>query len=328
MGVDVASLSQQVEERRRQEEDARRTQQEFERLAATQDRAALLLQHQENKAREGRRQELVQYWREEQRPERRREYDLNSHDHLTSTLYQLRFDGEDLGFGERVKQQQEQTKAWLWQQQEDQRQRLLQEKERERMEQLEVAEVDERARKLTEAEELCRRAEQLAIDQYNQTLTRERESAKAAERQADLKAEEQELRNAILGTFLTEDPRMARSALGPHRVITDRWKGMTPEQRREIEETRVQQVAERKRREEKEQREARSWEDLATRADRAALLLAHHEDLHTRNREATLTATNTRLAEEQRQERLRLDTLMTTNVPTQEYYSQFGVYPR
>ena len=39
-----------------------------------------------------------------------------------------------------------------------------------------------------------------------------------------------ELANQVYGDFLTENPAVAQSAFGPHRVIPDRWKGMSPEQ--------------------------------------------------------------------------------------------------
>lgn len=39
-----------------------------------------------------------------------------------------------------------------------------------------------------------------------------------------------EIANHIFGDVLTENPSVAQSAFGPHRVITDRWKGMSPQQ--------------------------------------------------------------------------------------------------
>ncbi|XP_047502999.1 RIB43A-like with coiled-coils protein 2 [Penaeus chinensis] len=132
IAVDVQALSSQVEERRRYEEEERRKEEEFMRLAATQDRAALLLQHRENEARANQRHDLTKFWREEQRPERRREYDLNCHDHLISTLYDLSFEGEDENLPERVKAQRQQAEAWLQQQKEEKRVRDLQEREHER----------------------------------------------------------------------------------------------------------------------------------------------------------------------------------------------------
>ena len=47
--VDVEGLSQQVKDRQRASEKDQREEEEFMRLAATQDRAALLIQHREKK---------------------------------------------------------------------------------------------------------------------------------------------------------------------------------------------------------------------------------------------------------------------------------------
>jgi protein gp37 len=46
--------------------------------------------------------------------------------------------------------------------------------------------------------------------------------------------------NMLYGDFLTENPAVAQSAFGSHRVVPDRWKGMTPEQIAEI--RRVQEL--------------------------------------------------------------------------------------
>lgn len=43
-----------------------------------------------------------------------------------------------------------------------------------------------------------------------------------------------EMANLLYGDFLTENPAAAQSAFGFHRVIPDRWKGMTPEQLADI----------------------------------------------------------------------------------------------
>lgn len=43
-----------------------------------------------------------------------------------------------------------------------------------------------------------------------------------------------EIANHIFGDTLTENPAVAQSAFGPHRVIPDRWKGMSPQQLEQI----------------------------------------------------------------------------------------------
>ena len=53
-----------------------------------------------------------------------------------------------------------------------------------------------------------------------------------------------ELYNHIHGDMLTENPVVAQSAFGPNRVITDRWKGMSPSQVQEIRDTQEMQLRE------------------------------------------------------------------------------------
>lgn len=53
-----------------------------------------------------------------------------------------------------------------------------------------------------------------------------------------------EIANHIYGDILTENPAVAQSAWGPHRVITDRWKGMSPEQIAQIKKTQADQIKE------------------------------------------------------------------------------------
>jgi len=53
-----------------------------------------------------------------------------------------------------------------------------------------------------------------------------------------------EIANHVFGDVLTENPSVAQSAFGPHRVITDRWKGMTPQELEDIRKQQSQQRAE------------------------------------------------------------------------------------
>ncbi len=55
-----------------------------------------------------------------------------------------------------------------------------------------------------------------------------------------------EMANHMYGDLLTENPAVAQSAFGPHRVVPDRWKGMSPEQLADIKRTQEQQMKEKK----------------------------------------------------------------------------------
>lgn len=70
---------------------------------------------------------------------------------------------------------------------------------------------------------------------------RERERLKRQQEQDDNMTE---IANHVFGDILTENPAVAQSAFGPHRVIPDRWKGMSPQQLEEIRKEQARQMAE------------------------------------------------------------------------------------
>ena len=100
--------------------------------------------------------------------------------------------------------------------------------------------MDQRACELASAEADCRRAINMATKDVNLALTRERQAKEDAEKQQEQDDNFTEISNSVFGDMLTENPDVAQSAFGPHRVITDRWKGMSPAQLAEI--RRIQQA--------------------------------------------------------------------------------------
>lgn len=63
------------------------------------------------------------------------------------------------------------------------------------------------------------------------------DAKKNLSKQQELDDNMTEMANQVYGDFLTENPAVAQSAFGPHRVIPDRWKGMSPEQIADIKRT-------------------------------------------------------------------------------------------
>lgn len=63
---------------------------------------------------------------------------------------------------------------------------------------------------------------------------RERNEKERLQKQQELDDNMTEIANHVFGDVLTENPAVAQSAFGPHRVITDRWKGMSPQQLEDI----------------------------------------------------------------------------------------------
>ena len=63
---------------------------------------------------------------------------------------------------------------------------------------------------------------------------RELDAKRNLEKQQEDDDNKTEMANNLYGDFLTENPAVAQSAFGAHRVIPDRWKGMSPEQLADI----------------------------------------------------------------------------------------------
>lgn len=55
-----------------------------------------------------------------------------------------------------------------------------------------------------------------------------------------------EIANAIFSNLLCENPDQAVSAFGSHRVVSDRWKGMSEEQLKRIREEQLKQIEDKK----------------------------------------------------------------------------------
>lgn len=75
------------------------------------------------------------------------------------------------------------------------------------------------------------------------------QATESVERKTREKKQEQEddlaeISNLLRGDLLSENPQQAASSFGPHRVVPDRWKGMTREQLEQIRLVQKQQIQE------------------------------------------------------------------------------------
>lgn len=100
-------------------------------------------------------------------------------------------------------------------------------KQAERLHELKTIELDQHALDLAQAEQECRTAINTAMKDYNLALARERKAKEELDRQKELEDNLTEISNNVYGDILTENPSVAESAFGSHRVIPDRWKGMS-----------------------------------------------------------------------------------------------------
>jgi len=248
IGIDLQALEQQVHDRRQMEDRERRRDEAFAADAIRNDKISELLeQRQQHDIRELN-HALNEFRSLHQQPDARREWDLydpdskkkdkparvSDDDPRCGIASLQKFDGEDLNNKARTKLQNDQLRDWSAQQAREKKQAELNQKKADRLYDLKMRELDERACELQAAEEACRRAINSATADYNKALSKENEVRRNLSKQQEDDDNKTEMANNVYGDFLTENPAAAQSAFGAHRVIPDRWKGMSPEQIAEI----------------------------------------------------------------------------------------------
>ncbi|KAF4523110.1 hypothetical protein B566_EDAN003124 [Ephemera danica] len=277
-----------------------------------------------------------------QRPETRREYDLYDPSGLKKELpcrvadddprcgpsSAQKFAGEDLKGKERLATQRDQQRAWLRQQLAE---RQTAEEERQRAEralQEAVISQDRHASCKQQVQEECRRKVQQATLDFNKALAAEQEARRRAEEAMEEEDKRMEVFNLMTGDFLTENPAVAVSSLGSHRLIPDRWKGMSSQQTEEIRLEQLRQAQQKQMEKEAEAKRQQDWEDYILNCDEQALKAEH--DLFEKRRQLNehMAQYNKLLAEQQNVHRDYIERVVYSNEASKEYFDQFNTTTR
>ncbi|KAK3794035.1 hypothetical protein RRG08_028467 [Elysia crispata] len=342
IGVDRQAIEQQMFDKKQMEEYERKRHEAFAADALRNDRIATMLQTRQERDQRALNEALNEFRALHQQPSSRREWDLYDPDYLKkdkparvhdddprcgiSSIQ--KFDGEDLNSKARKKFQNEQARSWHEQQMRERDQAKRSQEAADRLYNLKQQELDQRAMDLQKAEEDCRRAINMATADYNKALNNEQMERSRLKEQQDLDDKMTEIANNVFGDVLTENPAVAQSAFGPHRVITDRWKGMSPEQLEEIRKQQARQMAENERLRQEEELRNREHERQASANARAALLIERELERKRRDIQKAQADENRRLAAEQKAHLDFLNKEVYTNPPTAAYFMQFNTTTR
>nr|DBA21640.1 TPA: hypothetical protein GDO54_018249 [Pyxicephalus adspersus] len=350
IGVDVPTLERQVEERKAMEKLEKARDEAFGKYFMVicnadrqqYDKIALMLEQRENQiARDL--DKAVQNFREgHQQPQNRREFDLydpdflkkdrparvSDHDPRCGPASLQKFAGEDLSEKERKKLQTELSKKWLTEQKDERKRSEAQKKYADELYDKKRVELDERAQHLSKMEEDCRKAVDMAISNFNQALAKESSERIKLEKQQEEDNNFSEIYNHLTGDILTENPDVAVSYYGPHRVVPDRWKGMSPQQLKAILEIQAQQQQEKQRLKEEEKQQDAEWDKQRILVARAAMTLEQQEEQLSSEIRKRMDQYNQQLSREQRAHLEYLDKVVYTNNPTAHYHSQFNTTSR
>lgn len=143
-----------------------------------------------------------------------------------------------------------------------------------------------------------------------------------------MKDDMDEISSLLQGNLLSENRAQAISSFGTHRVITDRWKGMSQDQLMAIRSFQQQQVLEKLRLKEEERHRDAEWDRQSMQAARAQLILERHQERQNRERRQALDSINAQLSHEQKSKNIYLKEEEYSNCPTSQYFAQFNTTSR
>uniref|UniRef100_A0A452QB02 RIB43A domain with coiled-coils 2 n=2 Tax=Ursus americanus TaxID=9643 RepID=A0A452QB02_URSAM len=305
------------------------------------DKIACILEGRERRDRKSLCKAISDFQQHFQRPETRREFDLSdplalkkdlparqSDNDIRNTVSGMqRFMGEDLNFCERKKFQQEQSREWSLQQQREWENARAYQRCAEDLYVKTRLQLDETAKHLQNLESATRRAVSAAVKEFNKSQATESLERKIQEKKQEQEDNLAEISNLLRGDLLSENPQQAASSFGPHRVVPDRWKGMTQEQLEQIRLVQKQQVQEKLRLQEEERQRDMDWDRRRVQTARAALLMERQQQRQRRDLRRALDCNNLSLAKEQRARKKYMEEICT-NQPTEDYFTQFNTRSR
>ncbi|XP_044299666.1 RIB43A-like with coiled-coils protein 1 [Varanus komodoensis] len=342
MGVDVEGLKSQVEEQILRENAEKQRDDAFDADRVQYDKIAQMLEEEERQRKRQLEQAVVKFREEKQQPSMSREWDIHDpevvrkgsparvsdDDPRCGPSSMQRFGGEDLQAPARHKLQKEQNKRVLEEQKTERERDLADQKYADILEGKKRIELDQRALELARLEEECRRAKAMATANFNRAQAAEEAQQQRLAQQREQDDNYAEIQNHLTGDILTENPDVANSLMGPHRVIPYRWKGMTSAQMEAIWKMQAEQCMENQRLREAERQRDAEWEQQQHLAARAALEMEVQEQNFRLQLRKSQDAYNKELADAQKSNLRYLEKEVYTNAPTAQYYLQFNTSSR
>ncbi|XP_011297589.1 RIB43A-like with coiled-coils protein 2 [Fopius arisanus] len=341
IGIDKEFLDKQIAEKQQLRQLEREKEHQLDETLVRNSQLAIILEQREEEERRKLNQEINNYRQVFQRTENRREFDLYDPDLLKKSsparvdddprigvASAQKFEGEDPHQAERLKLQKEQMQAWLMQQVHERRSIEHERKNAEDAHQEAVLSRDKRAIMLDRMEIECRRHLEEANAQFNRKLAGEQDQRRRVENFQDEENNRAEIFNHVTGDFLMEAKVQAGSSLGPHRVLADRYKGMTLDELKAIWAEQLQQMDEIQRMRAEERRRNDEWDRLMEGNARAGEQYQRELDRKRSQISRQIADENLRLAHEQRtrQEYLNQKVYKEEHMP--EFFKQFNTSTR
>lgn len=337
-GIDRDALGRQIEEKKLREAEEREIQRKFEAEQRRNDVVCIAMEAKEKEERKKIHQGINEFRMTFQKPEDRREFDLNDPNYLKKQLparYRdddprcgissaQKFEGEDLLSEDRDKIQREQFKTWLDQQMVEKEGAEKERKAAEGAYQAALVARDKRATELEQLEKECKKRLELAVLRYNKALSDERDMLKKQKNHEEMNDNTAEICNMMTSDMLTENPDVAQSCLGMNRRIGYMYKGMTPEEKKQVYAYQLKQIEDKKRQKSLEDRAEREFQDYVNGIQNTVAFMDKEELKKDRERMKELAEINRKMGIEQRNHKEYMNKIVYSNRPTAAYYEQFN----
>ncbi|XP_013148788.1 PREDICTED: RIB43A-like with coiled-coils protein 2 [Papilio polytes] len=341
IGIDVRFLERQVEEKRAERDEQERKNLAFAQQMIKDSNLAVVLEAREREERRRIGLEINEYRYRYQRPEDRREYDLNdpevlkkqlppraSDDNPVGLSSAQKFEGEDLNYEERKKIMAEQKNAWLEQQVQERKAAEEERKKAEEAYMMAIKSRDARASELDQLERECRYRLGQANLRYNEALAAERKQIKQILKEQEEADNTAEMYNNLTSDMLTENPDVAKSALGKNRAIGFMYKGMNQEELKKFYAAQKEQMAANKAKRDAADKMEAEWQALSKSIQREVARQDILDQRQRREMAKQLMEENQLLAMQQKEKEKYFKEVVYNNTPTDEYYSQFNTTTR
>ncbi|XP_003812436.2 RIB43A-like with coiled-coils protein 2 isoform X2 [Pan paniscus] len=341
IGGDTEAWDVQVHDQKIKEATEKARHETFAAEMRQNDKIVCILENRKKRDRKNLCRAINDFQQSFQKPETRREFDLSdplalkkdlparqSDNDVRNTISGMqKFMGEDLNFHERKKFQQEQNREWSLQQQREWKNARAEQKCAEALYTETRLQFDETAKHLQKLESTTRKAVCASVKDFNKSQAIESVERKKQEKKQEQEDNLAEITNLLRGDLLSENPQQAASSFGPHRVVPDRWKGMTQEQLEQIRLVQKQQIQEKLRLQEEKRQRDLDWDRRRIQGARATLLFERQQRRQQRDLRRALDSSNLSLAKEQRLQKKYMNEVCT-NQPTGDYFTQFNTGSR
>ncbi|NWW21893.1 RIBC2 protein, partial [Falcunculus frontatus] len=340
--IDKDALDAQVKERKIQEAAEKAQHEKFAHDMNKNDKLMCLLEERQKNEIKDLNRALTEFHKNFQKPETRREFDLNDPQALKKdrparvsdsdprcTISGMqKFMGEDLNYDQRMKFQKEQLREWSLQQQKDWKNALADQKLADDLYDKFRIELDRKIMEEQRKEEESRRVICTATKDFNRIQVAELDHKNELEKAQKIKDDMDEITFLLRGDLLSENPDQAISPLGKHHVLVDRWKGMNQEQLMAIRQFQKEQALENLRVREQERQRDAEWDRQRLQTARAQLLCERQQQRQNRAQRRDLDFVNAELSQEQKAKNIYLKEEEYSNIPTDEFYAQFNTTTR